>query len=327
MTQDNDYNPDDDAQNLQEMQDEAVVSSPPDIEPDAPPVDQRGDQPKTASPIPDQKPLLPVVSTEKTPVSIPDSAISPPPTVNDGSMPSDPYSPPPKTPSAPATQPYGPPPDPPHKPPPTDDWMPPEANQGAEMESVRNDVDDLRAIVAELQDGKDLYESIFPATAPGDGTWKEAVPSSTGTTLETPSTLRQNTNATGYPKLLKITDLDPKGVWIIEMRFAGGHRYFSLGSGDGGGLFPVLLDESSGDGDATPFNYDIYAETDTGLTTPIASDQPQKTSGVRLVGVKMIAATDGIGYTKADGTTGLYVAFETWNQTTCSLPSDPAFGF
>lgn len=125
---------------------------------------------------------------------------------------------------------------------------------GKEIEEIRNQIEDLKSALAQLEqkDADDGHDAVFPITTPGDGTWKEAVPKSDATALETPATLRQCTSASAFSKLLNITDLDATGAFALEMQFAAGHRYFKLSGQTAGKLTPIkVLSPGSGTTTAT----------------------------------------------------------------------------
>lgn len=111
----------------------------------------------------------------------------------------------------------------------------------------------------------------------------------------------------------------------------GGHTYFTKITGGGtataAGVLPCLVKFNSGTGGnsttACTFTYDIFALTDTSLTTPLATNLSPQHSPARINLVTVIVAMNGTygTYFKDGATFVLSLVKETQFQENCPAPS------
>jgi hypothetical protein len=174
---------------------------------------------------------------------------------------------------------------------------------GDEEEGSQDDIDDLRDRVDALENKvethdsdiqvnaqADIFTSPFVAKINTDGTFQEAmvINGSLDNFMDgraNDSTNQYITLPAGYGLMVEMDDVDHAGKpitsWVSLMPSAG--------------TFPVLVNPNSTDGDGLP-TYDLYALTDSGLTTRLNSAGPLPPLDSRMrgwTGIVITAAVSG----------------------------------
>lgn len=188
-----------------------------------------------------------------------------------------------------------------------------------ETSNVQRELESLRAMVeslkAQIGGAGDIFPRVFVAKSTATGVFAEAVPDSTAATLETPSGLRAGV-AGGFSKLLDITSLDANGIFVLEVPFAAGHRYFKISSTSG--LIPVQLSGATGSaGTSTTQCAFVYTVKDFTGTTTLGTGIGMTGNGQRNQVGAMSAGSWGFAYKKSDGTYALLWADESESTVLC----------
>lgn len=196
-----------------------------------------------------------------------------------------------------------------------------------EQTSLEAQISDVRAQVAAIASnrlqGVSPLPRVFIAKSTSAGVFAEAVVNAGATALETPAGLRAGV-ASGFSKLLDLSILDPDGIVVLEIPYAGGHRYV-LVSGSAVGMRRVYLTMDGGSAGTSlvqcSYTYTLKDKMGTTLATAVAmtGNGRRDEIGVMSPGTVGIAYQDGADWI-------LIYADETEDTSVCGA-ADLVVGF
>lgn len=137
---------------------------------------------------------------------------------------------------------------------------------------------------------EDALPFVFPANLATDGTWQEICVGAGSDNTFTSGVRFCNDSANAAAAIT----LTAGQTILLEITTSTGTKYINVGSGTNGDAQFLLVAQNGTDGDGNP-TYDVFAQDDPGLTTPLNSSPlaPECSRARWQVGATIIPASDG----------------------------------